>query len=102
MLAEFSVFPVDKGPHLSEYVAPVIALVRQSGLPWRVTAMGTIVEGGMEEILTLVRACHELMVRDSQRVVTTIRIDDFKGRTGRLEGKVDSIEQKLGGPVNRA
>ena len=50
MIAEFSVFPVGKDVHLSAYVAPIIALVEKSGLPYKVTAMGTLVEGDVEAV----------------------------------------------------
>ena len=40
-------------------------------------------------------------MRDSERVLTTIRIDDRKGGEARMERKLESVEQKLGKKLNR-
>ena len=101
MIAEFSIFPVGKGEHLSQYVAPMIKIVKESGLPYKLTAMATIVEGDADQVFDLVKKCHAKMMEDSNRVVATIRIDDFKGRTGRLAGKIKSVEEKLGEEVEK-
>ena len=96
MLAEFAVFPLDKGDsNLSEYVARITRIIRASGLDSQLTAMGTIVEGGTEEVFELIKECHLEMTRYSNRVYTKITIDDRKGSTGRLGGKVRSVEDRL-------
>ena len=95
MIAEFSVFPVGKGAHLSRFVASLYPLIEQSGLDYELTAMGTIVEGDGHRIFQLVEACHEKMAEDSERVITSLKIDDFVGRTGRIKGKVESVQKQL-------
>jgi uncharacterized protein YqgV (UPF0045/DUF77 family) len=40
-------------------------------------------------------------MKDADRVVTTIKIDDYKGKGERLEKKLESVEQKLGQKLNR-
>ncbi len=96
MLVEFSMFPLDKGTHLSAPLAKVLKLVDKSGLDYRLTSMGTIVEGSWQRIMALIQQCHERLMEDSERVITTIKIDDHRGRTGRLTGKVESVEKALG------
>ncbi|OGL42615.1 MAG: hypothetical protein A2161_04065 [Candidatus Schekmanbacteria bacterium RBG_13_48_7] len=96
MLAEFSISPLDKGESLSAYVSKSLEIVVNSGLPYRLTAMGTIVEGEPEEVFDLIIKCHMNMRSLSNRVSTLIKIDDRKGKTNRLEGKIQSVEQKLG------
>jgi uncharacterized protein (TIGR00106 family) len=96
MLAEFSIVPLDKGVHLSGAVAELFAIIDESGLDYRLTAMGTIVEGTWDVVLGLIRRCHEHMALSSERVETLIRIDDHRGRTGRISGKVESVERLLG------
>ena len=58
--------------------------------------MGTILEGDWGEIMGLIKKCHKRVLKDSDCVLTTITIDDRKGRTGRIAGKVKSVEKKLG------
>ena len=96
MLVEFSIIPLDKGTHLSSLVAKVIKMVDKSGLDYRLTSMGTIVEGRWQRVMALIQQCHERMMEDSDRVITTIKIDDHRGRTGRLAGKVEAVEKILG------
>lgn len=96
MIAEFTVVPLDRGPHLSQWLAPVLSIVANSGLDYQVTAMGTILEGDWDQILATIRRCHDKARETSERVVTTLKIDDHAGRTGRLRGKVESVERALG------
>jgi uncharacterized protein (TIGR00106 family) len=96
MLAEFSIVPMDKGPSLSEYVAPMLDIIDRSGLDYVLAPMGTVVEGEPDEIWALLRRCHEEMARISKRVLTTVRIDEKKGGSGLLLGKIESVEKKLG------
>ena len=97
MLAIFSIAPHTGQAHLSTYVAKVVDRVKQSGLEYQLTAMGTLVEGEPEAVFNLIRDCHIMMRTLSDRVGTKIWIDDQVGKTGRLKDKVSSVEQKLRG-----
>ncbi|MBN1899735.1 MTH1187 family thiamine-binding protein [Candidatus Sumerlaeota bacterium] len=101
MIAEFSTFPVGKGVHLSKYVAPIIKMIENSGLDYKMTPMGTIVEGDADRVFDLIRACHKKLARDSKRVITSIRIDDFKDRSQRITKKIESVEKRLGHKVKQ-
>ena len=96
MIVAFSVVPLDKGESLSEYVSKIIDLIDQCGLPYRLTPMNTIVEGSWDDVMGLIRRCHELMMEDSRRVYTCISIDDRKDRRDAISRKIESIEKKLG------
>ncbi len=95
IVCEFSIVPIGAGESLSSHVARCERIVRESGLPHRLTAMGTIVEGEWDEVLAVIRACHMAVRADVRRVSTLIRIDDREGPPGRLEQKVRSVEEKL-------
>jgi uncharacterized protein (TIGR00106 family) len=94
MIAHFTVVPMGK-ESLSEDVAHVIDLVDTSGIEYRLTAMGTIVEGDPDEVWGLLRKCHETMRASAKRVITTISIDDREGKSGAIESKIDRIEKRL-------
>ncbi len=96
MLAEFSIVPLDKGESLSEYVSKILDLVDESGLEYRLTPMGTIVEGDWDEVMGLIKECHHTMREHSDRIETKIIIDDRKGAENRISGKIESVENKLG------
>jgi uncharacterized protein (TIGR00106 family) len=97
MVARFAVLPIDRGESISAYVAEVVRLVADSGMQYRLTAMGTEVEGETKAVFDLIYRCHEEMKRFSNRVYTVIHLDDRKGAKDRLAGKVASVESKLGG-----
>ncbi|MHC4184284.1 MAG: MTH1187 family thiamine-binding protein [Planctomycetota bacterium] len=96
MIANFSVVPIGKGNSLSSQVAEVLKIVDESGINYKLHSMGTILEGDWDEILRLIKKCHERTLESSNRVLTTITIDDRKGKSDRIVGKVQSVERKLG------
>jgi uncharacterized protein (TIGR00106 family) len=97
----FSTFPIDKGESLSAEVARVIQLVDSSGLKYQTTAMGTLIEGNWDEVMHLIRRCHDLLRQTSRRVYTRISIDDREGAADQLISKVASIESKLGRGIRK-
>jgi uncharacterized protein (TIGR00106 family) len=96
VLMEFSLFPLDKGVSLSRYVARSLKIVEQSGLDYRLTAMGTIVEGELEQVLDVMKQCLEAMASDCDRVSCSAKLDYRAGDQRRLEAKVRSVEAKVG------
>jgi len=60
------------------------------------TSMGTIIEGDWDEVLTIIKKCHAEVRGLSERVVTSITIDDRKGLTDRLTGNVLEVEYAVG------
>jgi uncharacterized protein (TIGR00106 family) len=95
-LVEFSMSPLDKGPSLSAYVARSLEIVADSGLAYRLTPMGTILEGEWDECMEVIRKCHQRMSADCTRISCSIKVDYRQGATGRLTSKIESVEKKLG------
>jgi len=96
MLAEISVFPLDKGDSgLSKYVAESIEIIKTSGLDYEIHAMGTLIEGPSDVIFDVIKKCHENMASKCHRVVTNVKIDDRKGAEGSIKRKVASVREKL-------
>jgi len=96
MLAEFSIVPVGVGSSIGAQLAEVLRIVDESGLPYKINPMGTVVEGEWDEVMKLVKKCHKTVMKNGERAVTTISIDDRKGKPNRIEAKVKSIERRLG------
>ena len=96
MIVNFSIVPIGKESSLSTQVAEILEIVSKSGISYKLHAMGPILEGDWDEIMRLIKRCHKKILKDSDRVLTTITIDDDKGRTDRITGKVKSVERKLG------
>lgn len=101
MLLELSVIPLGRGRSISADVADLVKIIDASGLDYRLTAAGTIIEGTWDQVMGVARNCHAEMRKKTERVVTYIKLDDYAGRTGRLAGAVASVEQKVGKPVKK-
>ncbi|MFH1532345.1 MAG: MTH1187 family thiamine-binding protein [Pseudomonadota bacterium] len=96
MLALVTISPLDKGESLSEFVAPIVGRIADSGLSYKLTALGTIIEGDADAVFDLIRDCHREMRKVSGRVVTHIAIDDREGVTDALTRKPAAVEANLG------
>lgn len=96
MVVEFSIVPIGKGEELAGLVAKILDIVDKCGLPYQLTAMGTIVEGEWDDVFALIRECHRKMRQESGRVYTHITIDDRERAGERLRGKVEDVEKTLG------
>lgn len=96
ILLEFSMSPLTQGDSVSEYVSRSLEIIEQSGLPYRLNPMGTVIEGPWDQVMGVVKACLDRMRQDCDRVSTIVKIDYRKGKTGRLESKVESVQKKLG------
>ncbi len=96
VLMQFSIFPLDKGESVGAYVARVARIIDESGLSYRLHAMGTVVEGELDQCLALLRRCFEELEKDCNRIICNVYFDERKGYGGRLRGKVESVEKHLG------
>ncbi|CAI2719631.1 MTH1187 family thiamine-binding protein [Nitrospina watsonii] len=101
ILLEFSMSPMDKGESLSPYVSRSLDIVSKSGVPYRLTPMGTCLEGEWDEVMGVIQQCYEKMSSDCNRITCSIKIDYRKGKSGRLDSKIASIEKTLGREVNK-
>jgi uncharacterized protein (TIGR00106 family) len=96
MLAEFSIIPIGGGSSIGDQLAEVLKTVDASGLPYKVNPMGTVVEGEWEDVMNLIKKCHKIVMKSEDRVLTTISIDDRKGKPNRIDEKVKSVERRIG------
>lgn len=96
MVLQFSVIPLGAQEELKEAIAEILAVIDESGLPYQLNAMSTLLEGDWDDVMGVVRRCHETMRARFPRVLTSITVDDREGATGRIEGKVRDVEEVLG------
>lgn len=102
VLLEFSMSPLDKGESVGDYVARSLDIIDKSGVEYRLNPMGTVLEGEWDEVMAVVKKCYERMSQDCSRISVSIKIDARKGQTGRLSGKISSVEKRLGRPVRKS
>ena len=98
VIAEVSVVPIGtKTPSVSKYVAKALkVLAEEKGVKYQLTAMGTLIEGELDEVLKAAKKMHEcLFDEDIKRVVSTIKIDERRDKSLSMNYKVESVMKKL-------
>src|SRR5438876_10923704 len=96
VLLDFSMTPLGKGESVSPYVARCLEVVAASGLDYRLHAMGTTLEGELDDVLAVVRRCFDALQGDCDRISCSIKIDYRRGQSGRLQTKVEKIRKLTG------
>ena len=94
-VAAFSISPLGVGDSVSASVADAVRLVRASGLPNETNAMFTNVEGELDEVLALVKACVLKVAETAPRVSVVVKLDHRPGVDGALAAKVAAVEAHL-------
>lgn len=98
VLLEFAMFPTDKEESVSPYVSRVIAMIRDSGVSYQLTPMGTIIETDtLEDAFAIVQNAYDLLDQAGcNRVYSSLKLDIRKSRVNGLKGKLDSVTEKIG------
>ncbi|MEO2066261.1 MAG: MTH1187 family thiamine-binding protein, partial [Desulfurobacteriaceae bacterium] len=92
----------DKGESVSPYVARIIKMIDESGVPYKLTPMGTVFETEtMAEALKIIEKAYSLLEPDCNRVYCVAKFDIRKGKSGRLVQKIKSVEEKIGKEVSK-
>jgi uncharacterized protein (TIGR00106 family) len=99
VLLDFSMSPLGKGESVSPYVARCLQVVADSGLDYRLHAMGTTLEGELDQVLEVVRRCFAALHADCDRVTCSVKIDSRLGKGGRLNSKVQAVQALIDRPL---
>jgi len=96
VVAEVSIVPVgtaDAG--ISRYVAASLEVLEgRKDLSYRLTPMGTVIEGRLSKVLEAIREMHEVPFnKGAARVVTTIKIDDRRDKITTMDSKLESVRK---------
>lgn len=76
VLLEFSMFPTDKGESVSAYVSRIIDMIDKSGVAYKLTPMGTVIEcDEMDEALAIIKKAYECLEEDCSRVYSSLKFD---------------------------
>jgi len=95
VLAEFSMYPTDKGESVSKYVSQIIDSIDNSGISYQLTPMGTILEGTWERVFGVISDCFKILEPQSNRITTIIKVDYRKGNESRMTSKVEKVKSIL-------
>jgi uncharacterized protein (TIGR00106 family) len=101
MVMELTIIPLGSGRSLSGAIADLVKIIEGSGLDYRMTAFGTLIEGTWDQLIDVAKRCHFETREKSGRVLTMMRLDDYGERTGEIDGAVDRVERKLGREIKK-
>jgi uncharacterized protein (TIGR00106 family) len=94
VVAEISVVPLGTGSaSLSQYVAGCMEVLdNRKDVSYRLTPMGTIIEGPLDKVLDVARQLHEAPFSQGvSRVLTTLKIDDRRDKKITIDSKIESV-----------
>ena len=98
-MVEVSIVPVGTPtPSVSKYVAGAVQILQnEPDIKYELTAMGTIIEGDLERLLTLAGRMHQSAFDAGvKRVVTTVKIDERRDKPLSISGKVEAVKRRMG------
>jgi uncharacterized protein YqgV (UPF0045/DUF77 family) len=97
---EIAIEPVGGDAHMHDLVSRAVSVVEQSGLPYRVGPMSTVVQGSLGELLALAERMHHRAWEgeDVPRILTTIRIDETRGAEKPLDDRVKIVVESVQHP----
>ncbi|MRJ02427.1 MAG: MTH1187 family thiamine-binding protein [Epsilonproteobacteria bacterium] len=97
VLMEIAIFPTDVGESKSRYVAEALKIIEESGYPYQLTPMATIVEAEtVEELTALIpKLARKIEEMGAKRIYSVVKFDIRPGRKNRLRGKIESVERAL-------
>jgi uncharacterized protein (TIGR00106 family) len=93
VVAEVSIVPLGKGASVSKYVKKAIAVFNKYDLKVEPNAMGTVLEGDLDKILRAFKEAHEEVLKDMDRVVSSLKIDERKDKENTITRKLKAISQ---------
>lgn len=96
-LVAVAIAPFGEGEELSEYVAEVVRVIRDSGLPNRTYSMFTEIEGEWDDVMRVVKEATFVLAERGIRTEVVLKADIRPGFKNTMDGKVERLNEKLNG-----
>ena len=97
-IVEVSIAPLGTAePGVSQYVAGCLRILRNSGLKYQLNAMGTVIEGDLDEIFKVVRQMMDApFTEGAVRVSSLIKVDDRRDISdASMQDKINAVHRLL-------
>ncbi|MBD8034275.1 MULTISPECIES: MTH1187 family thiamine-binding protein [Solibacillus] len=96
-LVAVAIAPFGVGDELSQEIAEVVKVIRDSGLPNHTTAMFTEIEGEWDEVMKVVKEATFILAEKGIRTEVVLKADIRPGYTNTINTKVNKVNDILGG-----
>ncbi len=94
-LIAVAIAPFGVGDELSEYVAEVVKVIRESGLPNKTSSMFTEIEGEYDKVMEVVKRATFVLAEKGIRTEVILKMDIRPGYTDTMNGKLDRLEEHI-------
>jgi uncharacterized protein (TIGR00106 family) len=94
-LIALAIAPSGIGDELSQHVAEVIRIIRQSGLPNRTNAMFTEIEGEWDDVMKVVKDATFALANKGIRTEVVLKADIRPGFNNTMNTKIEKINTIL-------
>lgn len=96
VFARLEVIPIEEDS-LAEEIANAVAVLDEFDISYETTPMDTVIQSdSVEEVFAAAEAAHGAV--DTNRVITSLEIDDQRDRDQQLSDRITAIEEELGKP----
>lgn len=96
VMIDFCLIPIGVGVSVSPYITECQRILVKSGLSHSMHAYGTNVEGDWDQVMAVLKICHEkIHAMGAPRIHTSIKLGTRTDRRQTLADKVESVQQKL-------
>ncbi|GHB27164.1 MTH1187 family thiamine-binding protein [Salinicola rhizosphaerae] len=93
VIVDLCVVPLGVGVSVSRYVAECQRVIEASGLTHEMHAYGTNIEGPWDDVMAVVKACHESVhAMGAPRITTTLKMGTRTDREQSMRDKVNSVQ----------
>jgi uncharacterized protein (TIGR00106 family) len=96
-IATVNIIPLGtNSPSVGNFVVDCIKVLKDAGANFKMNAMGTVIDGDLDDILMLVKKMHSVpFEKGVQRVVTIVSIDDRRDKKVTSSEKLESLMKRL-------
>lgn len=94
-LVAVAIAPFGVGDELSEHVAEVVRVIRESGLPNKTSSMFTEIEGEWDEVMRVVKDATMVLAEKGIRTEVILKADVRPGFENMMERKLAVVDELL-------
>ena len=95
-LVAVAIAPFGVGDELSEHVAEVVRIIRDSGLPNKTYSMFTEIEGEWDQVMDVVQRATMVLAEKGIRTEVILKADVRPGFQNMMERKIEVVDELLG------
>ncbi len=95
-LLQLTMVPMGEGVSVGDHVAEIQKSLEKEGATFRLNDMGTLIEGDIQELLTLLGKIYEIPFNNGTlRMFTQIVIDDRRDKEIHIGDKIVSVTNRF-------